>query len=506
MECPKCGIQNTASSSTCVCCGSELGELLEPDEQRPEGPVLVAGYGLSSLWRRLGAAILDSLLLAALGVIIVIWAANRWSGSQPDGHLHVTGTPLLFTALSLIVIKTLYVWIMEAVFGATLGKAFVGIQVRRVTGEGPGFRAAFLRTLGRLLDFLPAFYLLGWIFAALSMRRQRIGDRMAGTAVILRESILFSLAGVIFYLAALAAIGWQFYRQYRNMHSITVSIVTGAGGTIDSGAHGAQSGSAGLPAAPSNLKLQNFAFTDGTSGAPRTTSVYKMGDDVNAKYELTGYGTNPQGNMAVAIRVTCTDPNGLALDRPWENTVAGESKGAGTPIRASYQIHLPPFAPSGIYKLNIHVQDNVGNAVGDFAPAFTVENPSPVLAAMKLEVRDFHFMHSKQGEPISPPEYHAGESVYYSFRLLGMQFRDDRVNLHIAYKLAGPDGSILLNKPDWESLNDVFAYHPANFFLVVNGYLDLPPETKPGTYTLQYQIADNNGNSSFAYEKTFEVK
>src|SRR2546430_3342446 len=42
-----------------------------------------------------------------------------------------------------------------------------------------------------------------------------------------------------------------------------------------------------------------------------------------------------------------------------------------------------------------------------------------------------------------------------------------------------------LNKPDWESLNDVFAYHPANLFLVVNGYLDLPPETKPGTYTLR---------------------
>ena len=65
MECPKCGIQNTASSSTCVCCGSELGELLGPDEQRPEGPVLVAGYGLSSLWRRLGAAISADGLVAA---------------------------------------------------------------------------------------------------------------------------------------------------------------------------------------------------------------------------------------------------------------------------------------------------------------------------------------------------------------------------------------------------------------------------------------------------------
>src|SRR5262249_48211908 len=105
----------------------------------------------------------------------------------------------------------------------------------------------FLRTLGRLFDFLPAFYLLGWLFAVLSSRQQRIGDRIAGTAVILRESILFTMVGVILYVAALGGIGWRFYRQYRSMHSISVSIVTGAGGAIEAGARGAPSGSAGLP-------------------------------------------------------------------------------------------------------------------------------------------------------------------------------------------------------------------------------------------------------------------
>jgi uncharacterized RDD family membrane protein YckC len=506
MECPKCGAHNAEGATACEECGSELGELIGPDGQ-PAGQMLVAGYGLASLWRRLGAVILDSLLLSAAGVLFLVWAAYRWNGPQPDGHLRVTGTPLLATTVGLAVLNLLYVWIMEALFGATLGKAFVGVQVRRLTGEGPGFKSAFLRTIGRLFDFLPAFYLLGWLFAVLSRRRQRIGDRMAGTVVILRESILFAVAGVIFYLGALAVIGWRFYRQYRTMHSISVSIVTGAGGAIETGARGGQSGSATLPTEQSGkLKLQNFTFVESNGGATRTTSLYKPGDDVSARYEITGYGTGPDGKIAVALRVTCTDPNGLTLDHPWENMVTGEPKGAGTPIRASYQIHLPPFAPSGIYKLNIHAQDNVGNSVGDFAPAFTVENPSPVLATMKLEVRDFHFMRAKEGEPISPVEYHAGESVYYNFRLLGMQFRDDHVNLHIAYKLVGPDGNVLLNKPDWESLNDAFAYHPPNFFLVVNGYLDLPAEIKPGTYTLVYQIADNNGNSSLTHESTFEVK
>jgi hypothetical protein len=331
---------------------------------------------------------------------------------------------------------------------------------------------------------------------------------MAGAVVILRDSILFGLVGAILYVAALAAMGWQFYRQYRILHSIRVNIAIGSGGAIGSGARGEQSGSATLPVMQSgNLKLQNFAFTEGGSGPSRASSVYQAGEDVFARYELTGYGSDPKNNnIAVAIRVVCADPNGLALDRPWENTVTGESKGASTPIQGNYRIHLPSFAPAGIYKLNIHAEDKAAGSAGDFSPAFTVENRSPVLSAVKLEVRDFHFLRSRQGEPISPAEYHAGESVYYDFRLLGMQLRDDRVNLRIAYKLLGPDGGVLLNKPEWEALNDSYVYHPANFFLLVTGYLDLPAGIKPGAYTLRYEITDSNGNSNLIHESRFEAK
>ena len=506
MNCPRCGVRNPEGSSVCVNCGTALDEPTTIDGSE-HGALLVAGYQLASLWRRFGALTLDAFLLTAVGALGLIWITNRWFGAQPDAQ-HFTGAPLLTATAGTVVAGLLYFWLMEAVFGATLGKAFVGVQVRRVTGEGPGFKAAFLRTLGRLIDVLPAFYLLGWLFAVLSSKRQRIGDRMAGTVVILRESVLFSLVGVVFYLAALAAMGWQFYRLHRSLQVVNVHIEIGSGGAIAPEARGEQSGSATLPTMQSgNLKLQNFAFTEGGSGPSRASSVYQAGEDVFAKYELTGYGSDPTDHtIAVVIRVMCTDPNGVALDRPWENTVTGESKGASVPIQGNYRIHVPSFAPPGIYKLNIHAEDKATHSTGDFSPAFTVENRSPVLSAVKLEVRDFHFLRGKQGEPITPAEYHAGESVYYDFRLMGMQFRDDRVNLHIAYKLLGPDGSVLLNKPDWEALNDSYVYHPTNLFLLVTGYLDLPADIKPGTYTLRYEISDNNGNSNLIHEGRFEVK
>src|SRR5260370_1939495 len=250
MDCPKCGVRNPNSSSTCVNCGKELAETVISGELHTDGSTtLMASYGIASLWRRLGALILDSILLSALGAFALMWGASRWNGPEPSGSLNVTGTPLLAATISTAIVAALYFWLMEALFGATLGKAFVGIQVRRVSGESPGIRAAFIRTLARLLDVLPAFYLLGWIFAIFSAKRQRIGDRMAGTVVILRKSVLFTLAGVIFYLAAVGVIGWQVYRQYRSMHSISLHVAMGAGGAIDSGARGEQSGSATLPGA-----------------------------------------------------------------------------------------------------------------------------------------------------------------------------------------------------------------------------------------------------------------
>src|SRR5260370_4038190 len=159
-------------------------------------------------------------------------------------------TPLVGATVGFVVVAVLSFWLMEALFGATLGKAFVGIQVRRVSGEGAGTRAAFIRNLARLLDFLPAFYLLGWIFAVFSAKRQRIGDRIAGTVVILRESALFTLAGVIFYLAEVGAICGVRYRPPHHIHSISLHVASGAGWGVDFAKRRGESGARHASRAP----------------------------------------------------------------------------------------------------------------------------------------------------------------------------------------------------------------------------------------------------------------
>lgn len=79
-----------------------------------------------------------------------------------------------------------YYVILEAAWGATLGKFATNIRVVRESDDGPiGWRAAIIRNLLRPIDGL-VLYLVGFIAICVSPKRQRIGDKVAGTIVVRR--------------------------------------------------------------------------------------------------------------------------------------------------------------------------------------------------------------------------------------------------------------------------------------------------------------------------------
>ena len=78
-----------------------------------------------------------------------------------------------------------YFWILEASFGRTLGKYVCGLRVIDRRGQTPRPGPVLLRTLGRIIDALPFFYLIGMIVMFCGgLPSRRVGDRLAGTAVV----------------------------------------------------------------------------------------------------------------------------------------------------------------------------------------------------------------------------------------------------------------------------------------------------------------------------------
>ena len=68
--------------------------------------------------------------------------------------------------------------------GRTPGKRLNGLRVVRVGGFPVGFLSSAIRNTLRLVDFLPAAYLVGCIAILASKRNQRLGDIAAGTLVV----------------------------------------------------------------------------------------------------------------------------------------------------------------------------------------------------------------------------------------------------------------------------------------------------------------------------------
>jgi uncharacterized RDD family membrane protein YckC len=129
--------------------------------------------------RRIGAGLIDVLLMTALFFAL---AASMGELESGDGSFQVelTGGPfLLFLAIQLG-----YYFVLETLYGKTLGKALLGLRVVAEDGSKATGGAVAARTILRLIDGLPGLYLLGIVVIAASKKDQRIGDMAGRTRVV----------------------------------------------------------------------------------------------------------------------------------------------------------------------------------------------------------------------------------------------------------------------------------------------------------------------------------
>lgn len=91
--------------------------------------------------------------------------------------------------LSAFFLEWLYPAVCEVWFsGATPGKKVMGLQVVHDDGTPVAWPAALVRNLLRAVDFLPLLYGAGLVSILVSRDFKRLGDVVAGTLVVYRES------------------------------------------------------------------------------------------------------------------------------------------------------------------------------------------------------------------------------------------------------------------------------------------------------------------------------
>lgn len=132
---------------------------------------VVLSYDLASIGARAVATLTD-LFIQFLALIILGFSLG---GTQLGGWL-------------MFAVITLYHFSFEAFMnGRSPGKLITGIRVMRTDGAALGFTDCFLRWIMRPLDFTFSAGSLALFLALGSEKRQRLGDLMAGTAVLSRK-------------------------------------------------------------------------------------------------------------------------------------------------------------------------------------------------------------------------------------------------------------------------------------------------------------------------------
>ncbi len=133
-----------------------MNEVLKSTPQSLGPPPLVVPGQEDLLGRRISAALIDVGLL--LGVFVVLGLTIGQTGVAGGGVSVTLGGVWAGVYLALVL---LYYFVLEAAIGQTVGKRLLGLRVVRPDGSRPSIAAIAVRTLLRVVDWLPLLYLVG---------------------------------------------------------------------------------------------------------------------------------------------------------------------------------------------------------------------------------------------------------------------------------------------------------------------------------------------------------
>jgi uncharacterized RDD family membrane protein YckC len=137
---------------------------------------------------RILAVIIDHIILAVVTIIIAIplgLSSMVFSMARPDPFaMAANAVSWIAFGIVAVIIWILYFPYFESRSGQTPGKRVMGIKVTKENGKALTFGDALIRTVFRIIDFLPVAYIIGLIVILVSQKKQRIGDMAAKTIVV----------------------------------------------------------------------------------------------------------------------------------------------------------------------------------------------------------------------------------------------------------------------------------------------------------------------------------
>jgi uncharacterized RDD family membrane protein YckC len=178
MFCAHCGVALYEGAASCSACGRPVHAA-----EREAAPVAYAGF-----WLRAAAFVIDSLVLVIPSFLIFAVVVAFFGLQLPTQDATLQDLPmprrLFFETYGVVlIVQWLYFAVMESSpWRGTLGNRALGIAVSDLEGRRISFGRASVRSFAKLL--LSAAFMVGYLVAAFTEKRQALHDIVAKTLVV----------------------------------------------------------------------------------------------------------------------------------------------------------------------------------------------------------------------------------------------------------------------------------------------------------------------------------
>lgn len=147
------------------------------------------GYAYAHWIKRVGATLVDFLVLIPGYILIGIGFGIGFSGATTDAAGNTTGVNgagLAVAGLGYLVLFAIAIWnqwIKQGRTGQSIGKGALGIRLlREADGQAPGIGLTIGRSFLHVLDSLPCY--LGYLWPLWDAKRQTFADKIVNTVVV----------------------------------------------------------------------------------------------------------------------------------------------------------------------------------------------------------------------------------------------------------------------------------------------------------------------------------
>ncbi len=200
MYCTKCGARIEESASFCPSCGQPV--VSPQGESRPASPVLPAmsppapavpepaaiRTAYAGFWLRLVAWIIDSLIVSAAFLIVLVPFMSVFLRHRPfESPMPGPATAIFmlwFWAVNLFGVWLYYALFESSSWQGTPGKRALGLFVTDMQGRRISFARATGRYFGRFIS--TAILFIGYLMIAFTERKQALHDMLADCLVLRR--------------------------------------------------------------------------------------------------------------------------------------------------------------------------------------------------------------------------------------------------------------------------------------------------------------------------------